>query len=116
MIKSRVHPKKISLQLYHDPSEFGRVIGFRQGGMTNVESPYIRTVPSHHGSPILGMGDPAYALDRTAALFFFLTFSKLGSPYRSWVTGQSIRGGGARLHKEELFLKLKSQSRRFLSI
>ena len=39
------------------------------------------------------MGDPAYALDRTAALFFFLTFSYAGSPYRSWVTAQSIGGG-----------------------
>ena len=111
MIQSRVHPKKISLQLYHDPSEFGRVIGFRQGGMTNVESPYIRTVPSHHGSPILGMGDPAYALDRTAALFFFLTFSKLGSPYRSWVTGQIVGGGSVNpISGKSLSTLLKGES------
>ena len=58
-----------------------------------VGSPYIRTVPSHHGSPIFIMGDPAYALDRTAALFFFVTFSYAGSPYRSWVDVQSIGGG-----------------------
>ena len=64
MIQSRVHPKKISLQLLHDPSEFGRVISFRQGGMTNVESPYIRTVPSHHGSPILSGVDKGYAGER----------------------------------------------------
>ena len=61
--------------------------------MTIVESPYIRMVPSDHGLPILIMVDPAYVLYRTAALFFFLTFSCAGSPYRSWVTGQSIEGG-----------------------
>ena len=56
------------------------------------------------------MGDPTYALDRTAALFFFLTFSYAGSPYRSWVTGQSIGGAGlceSYIGKEPVFFDTK---------
>ena len=58
------------------------------------------------------MGDPAYALDGAAALFFFLTFSHAGSHYRSWVTGQSIGGEGRESYiwekNEKIFLSLSS--------